>query len=118
MKKIYHLSTCNTNQRIIKELGDTSEFEFQDIKQKNIGARELNRLARKMGSYEALFSRRSMKFRSMGLAGKQLSEDDYKKLILDEYTFLKRPVIIVEDDVYVGNAKAVVSAAIERVKQG
>jgi arsenate reductase len=43
------------------------------------------------GSYEALFSRRAMKYRSMGLNEMELSEDDYRKYILEEYTFLKRP---------------------------
>ena len=66
-----------------------------------------------VGSYEALFSRRSMKFRPMGLHEKQLTEKDYRKLILEEYTFLKRPVIVIDDKVFVGNAKAVVEAAVK-----
>ena len=65
------------------------------------------------GSYEALFSRRAMKYKSMGLKDKNLSEQDYRQLILDEYTFLKRPVIIVDDQIFVGNAKKEVEAAKE-----
>ena len=63
------------------------------------------------GSYEALFSRRAMKFRSMGLADKTLTEQDYRKLILEEYTFLKRPVFLTDAGVTAGSAKAQVAAA-------
>ena len=111
MKKIYHLSTCNTNQRIIKELDGLKGFEFQNIREKNIEPEVLDSLAKKMGSYVCLFSRRAQKFKSMGLKDKNLSEKDIRKLILEEYTFLKRPVIIDGDNVFVGNAKSVVEEA-------
>jgi arsenate reductase len=68
-------------------------------------------MAKHTGSYEALFSRRAMKYKSMRLADKNLSENDYKNLILDEYTFLKRPVIVVGDKQFVGNSKKVIEAA-------
>jgi len=49
----------------------------------------------------------------MGLKEKTLSEQDYRQLILDEYTFLKRPVIIIDDQIFVGNAKKEVESAKE-----
>ncbi|MEM6322008.1 MAG: ArsC/Spx/MgsR family protein, partial [Bacteroidota bacterium] len=61
--------------------------------------------------YESLFSRRARKYASMGLKEKQLSETDYRDLILEEYTFLKRPVILIDDAIFVGNSKKVVAAA-------
>jgi arsenate reductase len=112
MHKAYHLSTCSTCQRIIHELGLVEKgFELQDIKQQNISAAELDSIKEKVGSYEALFSRKAMKFRSMGLDKMALTEADYRRLILEEYTFLKRPVILVGDAVLVGNAKATVAEA-------
>lgn len=111
MKKIFHLSSCSTCQRIIKELEIGDEFESQNIKEKNISAKELDRIAKQVGSYEALFSRRAMKYKSMGLKDKTLSEKDYRQLMLEEYTFLKRPFIIIEDEIYIGNSKKVVAAA-------
>lgn len=111
MKKIYHLSTCSTCQRIIKELGGGEGFEMQDIKSESITADQLKAMAEQVGSYEALFSRRAMKYRAMGLQDKKLSETDYRDLILQEYTFLKRPVIIIDDEIFVGNAKKTVAAA-------
>lgn len=111
MKKIYHLSSCSTNQRILKELNVGQEVELQDIKEKNIDAKTLEFLKEKVGSYEALFSKRAMKYKSMGLNEMNLTEEDYKKYMLSEYTFLKRPFIILEDQVFIGNAAKTVEAA-------
>lgn len=106
MKKIYYLGTCSTCIRILKELKPGADVELQDIKKSSITSRQLEQMKKLAGSYEALFSRRSMKYRSMGLKDKQLTEADYKKLILEEYTFLKRPVIIIDDVISIGNAKS------------
>ena len=93
MKKIYHLSSCSTCKRIIGELGDGAGFELQNIKEEPLTAEQLEEMWAKVGSYEALFSRRAMKFRARGLHERQLSETDYSELILEENTYLKRPVI-------------------------
>lgn len=113
MRKIFHLSSCSTCQRIIGELNNGEGFELQDIKTQPLTAADLEFFRKRAGSYEALFSRRAMKYRSMGLQDKNLSEQDYRDLILQEYTFLKRPVIVIDDQVFVGNAKKTVEAAKE-----
>lgn len=109
MKKIYHLSTCSTNQRILKEI-EAAKYNvvLQDIKTEPITSAQLDEMKKRAGSYEALFSRKSLKYRSMGLHEQNLAEQDYRELILKEYTFLKRPVAIIGDDLFVGSAKAVV----------
>ena len=111
MKKIYHLSTCNTCQRIIAELGGMDDFVKQDIKTEAITPEQLEEMKNGVGSYEALFSRRARKYRAMGLQDQTLTEADFKRLILEEYTFLKRPVILIEDQVFVGNSKKTVAEA-------
>ncbi|WP_417592114.1 arsenate reductase family protein [Owenweeksia hongkongensis] len=113
MKKIYHLATCSTCIRIIKEINPSEGVVLQDIKTEKITEAQIDEMAKMAGSYEALFSRRAMKYKSMGLKDKNLSEQDYRQLILDEYTFLKRPVIIAGDKIFVGNAKKEVEAAKE-----
>ncbi len=112
MKKIYHLASCSTNQRILKEL-NLEGVELQNIKEQNIDEKTLDFLKEKVGSYEALFSKKAMKYRSMGLNEMNLSEADYKKYMLQEYTFLKRPFIINGDEVFIGNAKNVVEQAVK-----
>ena len=113
MKKIYHLSTCDTCQRIIKELQPLEGFEFQDIKTQAMTVAQVEMMKDLAGSFEALFSKRARLFRQQGLHEKNLSENDFKKLILEHYTFLKRPVIMVNDQIFVGNSKKVVAAAKE-----
>jgi arsenate reductase len=112
MKKIYYLGTCSTCARIIEELGlKNKKFEFQDIKTEKITAVQLAEMKKIVGSYEVLFSRVALKYRALGLDKNKLTEDDYKKYILEEYTFLKRPVIIIKDKIFVGNSKNTVAAA-------
>lgn len=106
MKRLYYLSTCSTCTRIINGLeGLLAEFEFQDIKTERITESQLDQMKELAGSYEGLFSRRAMKYKSLGLAKKELTENDYKKLILEEYTFLKRPVFIYENQIFIGSSK-------------
>lgn len=115
MKKIYHLANCTTCQRIIKELGGMEGFEKQNIKEEKITAEQLEEMKNKSGSYESLFSRRAMKYKEWDLKNKDLGEDDYKNYILEEYTFLKRPVILIDDEIFVGNSKKVIAAAAEKI---
>ena len=110
MKKVYFLSTCSTCNRIIKELQLDNSFDFQDIKSNQITTEQIEEMEKLSGSYECLFSRRAMKFKSMGLKDKSLAENDYKNLILEEYTFLKRPIIIIGNKIFIGNSKKNVEA--------
>ncbi|MBM1104920.1 hypothetical protein JQC67_02100 [Aurantibacter crassamenti] len=111
MKKIYHLASCSTCQRIIKELQPLDGFILQDIKTELITEEQLDEMKNLAGSYEALFSRRAMLFRKRGLHEQTLTETDYKNLILEHYTFLSRPVILFNNQIFVGNSKKVVAAA-------
>lgn len=115
MKKIYYLSTCDTCKRILKELKPLDEFELQDIKSNPISPSELIVLRNLAGSYEALFSKRARLFRERQLKNSQLEENDYKTLLLEHYTFLKRPVILVNDQIFIGNTSKVIAAAKETI---
>ena len=111
MKKLYYLSTCDTCRTIIKRLGGLQDFVWQDIKTEAITAVQLKEMKDLAGSYEALFSRRAIKYKELGLKDQVLKEVDYKRLILQEYTFLKRPVLISGDKIFVGNDEKTVAAA-------
>jgi arsenate reductase len=83
-------------------------YLLQDIKTEKITPAQLDELKEKAGSYEALFSRRSLKYKEWGLKDKDLTETDYRDLILREYTFLKRPVVIAGERIFVGSDKKTV----------
>jgi arsenate reductase (glutaredoxin) len=111
MKKIFHLSSCSTNQKILKEINPGSDVQLQDIKSENIDSKTLDWLKDKVGSYEALFSKKAMKYRGLGLDKMTLTEEDYRKYMLEEYTFLKRPFMINGEEVFIGNSKKEVEEA-------
>lgn len=112
MKKIYYLKTCDTCKRIIKSLPNTSGFIFQDIKEEPITVKQLDEMFALTGSYETLFSKRAKLYKEMGLKDENLTEADFKRYILEHYTFLNRPVIIIEDKIFVGNSPKTVQNAI------
>lgn len=104
MRKIYHLKTCSTCQRILKSLPQLETFQLQDIKTEPMTVKQVEEMQKMAGSYEALFSKRATLYKEMGLKDENLSEADFKRYILEHYTFLSRPVIIVDGKIYIGNS--------------
>ncbi|WOC39501.1 arsenate reductase family protein [Polaribacter sp. HL-MS24] len=108
MRKVYFLQTCDTCRRILKEV-NTANFEQQEIKTTPVTLSQLETMHHLSGSYEALFNKRAKLYASMDLKNKSLSEADFKKHLLEEYTFLKRPVFIVDNEIFIGNSKKVIT---------
>jgi len=115
MPKAYILNSCSTCQRILKDL--EWPYEIQNIKEENISEEVLDKLASEHGSFESLFSKRAMKYRSMGLNAMDLSEADYKRHMLEEYTFLKRPFFVFGGKSFIGNSKKTVEAVKQYMNQ-
>ena len=114
MKKIYHLQTCDTCKRILKTI-DTRSFKTQEIKTNAITVNQLEEMYALCGSYEALFNKRAKLYKAMDLKNQVLTEADYRQYILEQYTFLKRPVFIVDNHIFIGNSKKVVAALQEKL---
>ena len=110
---IYHLANCSTCKRILAQIPNIERFTMHEIKTEPITAKQLDAMKELAGSYEALFSRVAMKYRSMGLNEMTLTEKDYRKYILEEYTFLKRPTIIIGKQIFIGSAPKTVKAMLE-----
>ena len=103
--KIYYLASCDTCRKIIKSLPNTDKLEFHDIRQNPITENELEEMYSLSGSYEVLFSKKAQLYKSLDLKNKSLTEADYKKYLLEHYTFLSRPVFIINDKIYIGNGQ-------------
>ena len=97
--------------RILNELNLSSDFILQDIKEQELTVTQLEAIYKLSGSYESLFSKRAKLYKEMDLKNQKLSEKDYKFYILQHYTFLKRPVIIANNHIFIGNSKFVVETA-------
>ncbi|MFA7445899.1 MAG: ArsC/Spx/MgsR family protein [Flavobacteriaceae bacterium] len=104
MKKAYYLKTCDTCKKIIKSLPDTTGIIFQDIKENPVTVKQLEEMYALSGSYEKLFSKRAKLYKERNLKDENLSEKDFKQLILEHYTFLNRPVFILNQKIFIGNS--------------
>ncbi|MCB9893016.1 MAG: hypothetical protein H6839_01040 [Planctomycetes bacterium] len=105
-----HLGTCNTCKKIWQQLG-TKKLAQRELKAEPLKPDEVDALKKLAGSYEALFSRRSQQIKNLGLDVGKFGENDFRKFILEHYSFLKRPVIVVDGQIFIGNAKAAVDGA-------
>lgn len=111
MQRVYYLSTCDTCKRVMNEIEIPSSFEIIDIKTNGISEEDLELMVNLARSYEELFSRRARLYKERDLKNQELGESDYKNLILEHYTFLKRPVIINGDEIFIGSTSKTVAAA-------
>lgn len=104
MNKIYYLASCDTCRKIIKSLPNSNKLTFIDIRQNPISESDLEEMYKLSKSYEALFSKKAQLYKSLGLKDKNLTEADFKKYLLEHYTFLSRPVFIIDGKIYIGNS--------------
>lgn len=112
MNKIYYLASCDTCRKIIKSLPENN-LVFQDIRQDPITFEQLQEMHQLSGSYESLFSRKAQLYKSRDLKNQKLNETDYKNLILEHYTFLSRPVFLIDGKIYIGNSPKNVDTVIK-----
>ena len=109
MKKVYFLQTCDTCRRILKEI-NLEGFDKHEIKANPVTVSQLEEMYSFSNSYEALFNKRAKKYKSMGLKNEVITQ-----FILEEYTFLKRPVFLVENDIFIGNSKKEIDRLKEKI---
>ena len=109
MHLFYYLSSCDSCKKIMKTLALSDDITQIDIKKNPLTAEQLEVLYQLSGSYEALLNKRAQKLKEIDKS--TLDEAKIKALLLSHYTFLKRPVLLYQDKLYVGNAKATIAAA-------
>lgn len=107
---VFYLSNCDTCAKILKLLGGAPEFIRQDIKSNPISPEQWKELHSLAGSYDALFSRRAVLYKELNLKDKTLNEEDIKQYLFQEYTFLKRPVFVIDNKIWIGNTKPVIES--------
>lgn len=110
MKKFYYLKTCDTCKRIMKQLKLPKDVVLREIKTEPASEAEIDSLAKKAGSYIDIFNKRARKYRELELNNQNLSEADYKKYLLMDYTFLKRPVLETNTKAIAGNSPKTVES--------
>lgn len=86
-------STCKKAKGFLERHG-IRDFELRDIKEDPLSREEVTKLAKLLGGADELFSRRAVKYREMKLNERELSKEEMLGLMAEEYTFLKRPVLV------------------------
>ena len=106
MKNItfYWLSNCSTCQKAKNFLERHSlEFsEIRDIKENPLSLMEVENLAKMLGGANELFSRRAVRYRELKLSERELSDAEMLDLMTQEYTFLKRPILTIDNQAIAG----------------
>jgi arsenate reductase-like glutaredoxin family protein len=74
-----------------------------DIKKDMYTHEDIQAMFALTGAYEHLFSKRSQNFVAKNLKETIQSDADYGKLLLQDYTFLKRPILIFDRRIFIGN---------------
>ena len=105
MEVVFYLKSCNTCTRIIKEIKLNSSFVFREIKSNPLTLKEIEMIHDLSKNYESIFNKRAKLFTEKKLKDVTLTELEYKNYILENYTFLKRPVIITDQKIFIGNSK-------------
>ena len=118
MNKLYYLSSCSTCKRIIKQWSFAKTIDLIDIKKTPINHKDLQELYKITNSYESLFNKRAQMLKKLNLNLNLLDENDFKKLLLSHYSFLKRPVLLINRKIFAGNSKKnIEEAEIELIKK-
>ena len=94
---------------------NTEGIYLQDIKTEPITPAQLDDMITLAGSADALFSKRARKYKELGLKNRKLSDSEIRQLILSEYTFLKRPVLLFDGQIFIGNSPKVVKDATDAI---
>ena len=87
------------------------EVSDRDFFKDTLSEPEIRELA-SMGGTENIFARRSPSLKKMGLADKELSDDEMVKLMLQEPKLVRRPLLKVGNRLMVGGGNAAVEEAI------
>ena len=109
MKKVFYLKTCDTCLKILKQF-DLNGWEKREIKTQPITEEEIEEMYKISQSYEALFNKKSTQIKLQELDLKSMQEADFKELLMNHYTFLKRPVFITDKEIFIGSEKKTVEA--------
>ncbi len=88
----------------MEDLGIEVE-NFHDVKENQLSRKEVENLVKLVGGEEKIFSKRAMKYRSLGLNEMELTDEDLVNYMVEEYTFIRRPVLVYDETALAGFSK-------------
>lgn len=94
-KKVFYLKNCDTCRKILKSF-DLDAWQLREIKTEPITPDELSEIKKFAGNYESVFSKKSTQIKARNIDVTKLTDGEMGNLILEHYSFLKRPVFLFE----------------------
>ena len=94
---IYWLPNCDTCKKaaVFLQQNNVVVTRFHNLKTEKLSRTEIEKLAEMVGGVENLFSRRAIKYRELGLNKREVLPAEMFDLIESDYTFVKRPVLVI-----------------------
>jgi arsenate reductase len=108
-----YLKTCDICRKILAAINLPDHYTLREIKSSPLNADEIEFLGKRQGSYLDLVNRRAQKFKVEPYNSIELNEESAKNLLAEDYTFLKRPILVTDEKLVAGNGKS----EIELMKQ-
>ena len=93
----YWLPNCSTCQKALGwlERRGVKISKMRDIKDEPLTRQEVESLAKMLGGPAELFSKRAIRYRELKLNEREVLPAEMLELMTDEYTFLKRPIVVI-----------------------
>ena len=88
-----------------------------DIKYNPVTPDQIEQIYSLTRSYSFLINKRAKLFKERNINPNNLSEENAKKLLDDHYTFLKRPILIYNGKIFVGNSNQVIEMAKKHINE-
>ena len=87
------------------------EINERDYFKESLSEEEVREMAA-MAGIDQIFARRSPSLKQLGLAGQELSEDEMVRLMLQEPQLVRRPMMRVGGQLFVGGGAAVLDSVV------
>ncbi|MEX0779157.1 MAG: Spx/MgsR family RNA polymerase-binding regulatory protein [Balneolales bacterium] len=113
MLEVIGIKNCDTIKKTRKWLEENNiEYDFRDVKTKPLSPNELADLVKKVG-LDALVNKRGRTWKMLGLADKNLNDNDLFEVLLEKQTMIKRPVFKKDEAVLLGFDEDAVASFVE-----
>lgn len=99
VERFYWLPYCSTCIKAEQHLLNKGVkiHKYINVKEEAVSQTELEELSQALGGVDKLFSKRAMKYRAWGLHEKELTDAEMLQYMQEEYTFIKRPVLVAQN---------------------
>ncbi|MBN9417300.1 MAG: Spx/MgsR family RNA polymerase-binding regulatory protein [Candidatus Eremiobacteraeota bacterium] len=99
--KVYAYKNCSSCQKALRYL-EGRTYELLPIVEQPPTVEELRRMAGYLGGVRKLFNTSGVQYRELGIAGRNLSDEEALELLASNGKLVKRPFLLTSDGGAVG----------------